>query len=40
MADFRYNDNTIRNQKNVKPIANGNVADSDMIPLPDEPLPC
>ena len=39
MADFGYNNNTIRNQKNVKPIANGNIADSGMIPLPDEPLP-
>ena len=39
MADFGYNNNTIRNQKNVKPIANGNIADSGMIPLPDKPLP-
>ena len=25
MADFAYNNNAIRNQKNFKPIANGNV---------------
>ena len=30
----------IRNQKYFKPIANGNVADSGMIALTDEPLPC
>ena len=40
MADFGFNNNTIRNQKIVKPIANGNAADSGMIHLPDEPLPC
>ena len=38
MAGFGYNNNAIRNQKNFKPIANGNVADSGMIA--DEPLPC
>ena len=36
MADFGYNHNAIRNKKNFKPIANGNVADSGMIPLTDE----
>ena len=30
----------IRNQKHFKPIANGNVADSGMIALIEEPLPC
>ena len=30
----------IRNQKHFKPVANGNVADSGMIALTDEPLPC
>ena len=40
MADFEYNNNTIRNQKKFKPIANGNVADSGMVSLTDEPLPC
>ena len=39
MADFRYN-NAITNQKKIKPIANGNVADSGMITLIDERLPC
>ena len=40
MADFGYNNNAIRNQKNFKPIADGNVADSGMIALTDKPLPC
>ena len=40
MVDFGYNNNAIRNQKHFKPIANGNVADSGMIALTDEPLPC
>ena len=39
MADFEYNKNAIRNQIRFKPIANGNLADSDMIILTDEPLP-
>ena len=39
MADFGYNNNAIRNQKHFKPIANGNVADSGMTVLTDEPLP-
>ena len=39
MVDFGYNNNTIRNQKHYKPIANGNVADSGMIALTDERLP-
>ena len=39
MADFDYNNNAIRNQIKFKPIANGNLADSDMIILTDEPLP-
>ena len=38
MVDFV--NNAIRNQKHFKPIANGNVADSRMIALTDEPLPC
>ena len=40
MVDFEYNNKAIRNQKYFKPIANGNVADSRMIVLADEPLPC
>ena len=40
MVDFGYNNNAIRNHKNFKPIANGNVADSGMIALSDEALPC
>ena len=40
MVDFGYNNNAIRNQKHFKPIANGNVADSSMIALTDESLPC
>ena len=28
MVDFGYNNNAIRNQKQSKPTANGNVADS------------
>ena len=38
MVDFA--NNAIRNQKHFKPIANGNVADSGMIALTDESLPC
>ena len=40
MVDFGYNNNAIRNQKHFKPIANGYVADSGMIALTEEPLPC
>ena len=40
MVDFGYNNNTIRNQKHFKPIANGNVSDGSMIALTDEPFPC
>ena len=40
MADFRYNNNAITKQKKIKPIVNGNAADSSMIALTDEPLPC
>ena len=40
MVHFGYNSNAIRNQKLLKPIANGNVADSRMITLTDEWLPC
>ena len=40
MVDFGCNNNAIRNQKHFKPIANGNVADSGMIALTDEPFPC
>ena len=39
MANFEYNNNAIRNQIKFKPIANGDLADSDMIILTDEPLP-
>ena len=41
MVDIWYKiSNAIRNQKYFKPIANGNVADSGIISLTDEPLPC
>ena len=40
MIDFRYKNNAIRSQKHFKTITNGNVADSDMIALTDEPLSC
>ena len=39
MVDFGYNNNAIKNQKLFKPIAKGNVTDSGMIALTDEPLP-
>ena len=39
MVDFGYNNNTIRNQKYFKPIANSDAADSGMIALTDEPIP-
>ena len=39
MADFGYN-NCYQKPKKFKPIANGNVADREMIALTDEPLPC
>ena len=38
MADFGYNNNPIRNQKNFKPATNINVANSGMIALTDEIL--
>ena len=42
MVNFGYNNNTIsiRNQNYFEPITNGNVADSCLIALTDEPLPC
>ena len=42
MVDFGYNNNaiSIRNKNYIKPIANGNVADSYMVALTDELLPC
>ena len=40
MVDFEYNNNAIRSQKRFKPVPNGNVPDSGMIALTDEPLPC
>ena len=40
MVDFEYNNNPIRNQKNLKPIANDNAVDSGMIALTDKPLLC
>ena len=40
MADSGYNNNAIRNQKNFKPIANGNHAESCMVALIYESLPC
>ena len=38
MADFGYNNNAIRNQKNFKRTTNSNVANSSMIALTDEIL--
>ena len=40
MVDFGYENNAIRNQKHFKSIANSNVADSGMIVLTEELLPC
>ena len=40
MGDFGCKNNAIRNQKNFKAITNGNAADSGMIVLTGEPLPC
>ena len=40
MVDLGYNNNAIRNQNYFKSIANGNFADSGMIALTEEPLPC
>ena len=40
MTDFGHSNNPIRNQTFFKPIAHGNVADSSMVSLTDEPLPC
>ena len=40
MADFGYNDNAIRNQKIFRPIVHGNVAETGVISLTEEPLPC
>ena len=40
MVDFEYNNNPIRNQKDLKRIANGNVVDSSKITLTDKPLLC
>ena len=40
MVDFKYSNNAIRIQKHFKPIANGDVSDSAMIVLTDEPFPC
>ena len=40
MVDFGYNNNAIniRNENYQKPVANGNIANSCMIALTDEPL--
>ena len=40
MADFECNDNVIRYQKTSHPDPHVNVADSGMVALTDEPLPC
>ena len=40
MVDFGYKNNAIGNQKHFKPIASGNVADSGMMALTDEPFLC
>ena len=40
MAIVGYNNNAFINQKIFKPITNGNVADSDVIPVTDERLLC
>ena len=39
MVDFRYNNDSIRNQKHFKTIANDDVVDSGMTALTDEPPP-
>ena len=39
IADFGYNDNTIRNQKIFRPLAAGNVADQAVVEISNEPLP-
>ena len=36
MTDFGHNNNVVRNQKHFKSIANGDVADSDMISLTEQ----
>ena len=38
MVDFGYHNNAVRNQNYFKPITNGNVADSGMIAVTEEPL--
>ena len=40
MADFGYDDNATKSQKILKPIVHGNVADTDMISLIEQPFPC
>ena len=40
MVDLVYNNNAIINQKHFKPISNGNITDTDMTALTEEPLPC
>ena len=40
MVDFGYNDNNIKNDKHLKPISSGNIANTSMIALLEEPLPC
>ena len=40
MAVVGYNNNAFINQKIFKPITNGNVVDSDVIPVTDERLLC
>ena len=36
MTDLGHNNNVVRNQKHFKSIANGDVADSDMISLTEQ----
>ena len=40
MTEFRYKNNAIRKQKVLKPIVHANIADTGVISLTEEPVPC
>ena len=40
MTDFGYNDNDVTHQKFCRLIAHDNVAETVVVVLTDEPLPC
>lgn len=40
VRDFGYNDNTIRNQKIVRPIKGGNCEEQCEVEISDEKVPC